>query len=183
VIQGERVTLRPVEQPDYPLIHAWQNDPEVWWLMDYEGPFSLADIAESEKRATEEGFPFIIEAEGRPIGRIGINNIRRRDRICALYVFIGERAAWGKGLGTDAIDTLLAHAFRRFDFHQVELWSLAENERALRAYAHSGFREEARLAERSWKDGRWVDRVLMSVTRENFEEARNGAQAREQRER
>ena len=180
MIQGDRVTLRPVEERDYPLIHAWQNDPEVWWLMDYEAPFSLADIAASEKRATEEGFPFIIEAEGRPIGRIGINNIRRRDRICALYVFIGDRTAWGKGLGTDAVDTMLAHAFARFDLHQVELWSLAENERALRAYAHSGFREEARLAERSWKDGRWVDRVLMSVTRENFDAART---ARDQRER
>jgi RimJ/RimL family protein N-acetyltransferase len=99
MIEGERVTLRPVEEPDHPLIQAWQNDPEVWWLMDYEAPFSLADIAESEKRATGEGFPFIIEAEGRPIGRIGINNIRRRDRICALYVFIGDRAAWGKGSG------------------------------------------------------------------------------------
>ena len=97
MIRGDRVTLRPVEERDYPLIHAWQNDPEVWWLMDYESPFSLADIAESEKRATEEGFPFIIEAEGRPIGRIGINNVRRRDRICALYVFIGERSAWGRG--------------------------------------------------------------------------------------
>ena len=180
MIRGERVTLRPVEERDYPLIHAWQNDPEVWWLMDYESPFSLADIAESEKRATEEGFPFIIESEGRPIGRIGINNVRRRDRICALYVFIGERSAWGKGLGTDAIDTLLSYAFSRFDLHQVELWSLADNERALRAYAHSGFREEARLAERSWKDGRWVDRVLMSVTREDFDAAR---MAREQHER
>jgi RimJ/RimL family protein N-acetyltransferase len=180
MIRGERVTLRPVEEGDYPQIHAWQNDPEVWWLMDYEMPFSLADIAESEKRAREEGYPFIIETEGRAIGRIGINGVRRRDRICALYVFIGDPAAWGKGLGTDAVDTLLDYAFRRFDFHQIELWSLAENERALRAYAHSGFREEARLAERSWKDGRWVDRVLMSVTRESFEHART---VREQHER
>ena len=99
MIQGRRVTLRPVEERDYPLIHAWQNDPEVWWLMDYEAPFSLADIAESEKRAAEEGFPFIIEAEGHPIGRIGINNLRRRDRICSLYIFIGDRTAWGKGFG------------------------------------------------------------------------------------
>ena len=121
MIRGERVTLRPVEEPDYPLIQAWQNDPEVWWLMDYERPFSLVDIAESEKRAAEEGFPFIIEVDGRPIGRIGINNLRRRDRICALYIFIGDREVWGKGLGTDAIDTLLAHVFRRFDLHQVEL--------------------------------------------------------------
>jgi RimJ/RimL family protein N-acetyltransferase len=183
MIGGGRVSLRPVEERDHPLIQRWQNDPEVWWLMDYEAPFSLADIAASERRAVEEGFPFIIEVEGRPIGRIGINNIRRRDRICSLYVFIGERDAWGKGLGTEAIDALLAHVFARLDLHQVELWSLAENERALRAYAHSGFIEEARLTERSWKDGRWFDRVLMSVTRERFEDARTGAQAREQQER
>jgi RimJ/RimL family protein N-acetyltransferase len=173
MIRGERVTLRPVEERDHPLIHAWQNDPEVWWLMDYEAPFSLADIAASEQRAAEEGYPFMIEVDGRPIGRIGINGLRRRDRICALYVFIGDRSAWGQGLGTDAVNALLAHAFSRFDLSRVELWSLADNERAIRAYRHSGFREEARLADRSWKDGRWVDRVVMTVTRGDFEATRD----------
>jgi RimJ/RimL family protein N-acetyltransferase len=172
VIVGRRVRLRPVEERDYPLIQTWQNDPEVWWLMDYEMPFSLADIAASEQRARDEGFPYIIEHEGRPIGRIGINGMRRRDRICALYVFIGERSAWGDGLGTDAVDAMVGHAFKRFDLHQIELWSLADNERAIRAYRHCGFREEARLADRSWKDGRWVDRVVMTVTPEAFAAAR-----------
>ena len=46
----------------------WQNDPEVWWLMDYEGPFSLADIAESEERARKEGHPYVIEVDGTPVG-------------------------------------------------------------------------------------------------------------------
>ena len=168
MITGRRVTLRPVEEHDHPLIQTWQNDPEVWWLMDYEMPFSLADIAESERRAREEGFPYIIEADGRPIGRIGLNNMRRRDRICSLYVLIGDRSAWWKGLGTDAIDAMLDQAFKRFDLHQIELWSLADNERAIRAYRHCGFTEEARLADRSWKDGRWVDRLVMTVTPEAF---------------
>jgi len=172
LIRGRRVTLRPVEERDHPLIQIWQNDPEVWWLMDYEMPFSLADIAESERRAREEGFPYIIETEGRPIGRIGLNGLRRRDRICALYIFIGDRSAWGNGLGTDAIDAMLEHAFKRFDLHQVELWSLADNERAIRAYRHCGFREDARLTDRSWKDGRWVDHLVMTVTPEAFFEAR-----------
>ena len=41
MIDGVQVLLRPVEERDYSLIHSWQNDPEVWWLMDYERPFSL----------------------------------------------------------------------------------------------------------------------------------------------
>ena len=84
MIRGERVALRPVEERDYPLIHAWQNHPEVWFWMDYERPFSLEDIAESESRARSEGHAFVIEAEGRPIGRIGLNRFRERDRIAFL---------------------------------------------------------------------------------------------------
>ena len=172
MIRGERVTLRPVEEGDYPLIHAWQNDPEVWFWMDYEQPFSLEDIADSEARARAEGHALIIEAEGRPIGRIGLNQFRRRDRICSLYVFIGERTAWGKGYGRDAIMALLAWAFDRFDLYQVELWSLAPNERAIATYEQCGFARDATLRQRSFKDGEWVDRVVMSVQREEFEKAR-----------
>jgi RimJ/RimL family protein N-acetyltransferase len=168
VIHGRTVTLRPVEEWDHPLIHQWQNQPEVWWWMDYEGPFSQQDIAEAEERSRAEGHPFIIEAEGRPVGKIGLNQFRRRDRICSLYIYIGEPSAWGKGYGRDAVTALLSYAFDRMDLHMVELWSLAPNERALRAYQACGFAVDATLRERSFKDGGFVDRVVMSVTREEF---------------
>jgi RimJ/RimL family protein N-acetyltransferase len=168
MIRGERVSLRPVEPRDYPFIAAWQNEPEVWWWMDYDRPFSLADVAESEARAAEEGFPFVIELDGRPIGRIGLNAFRARDRICALYVFIGETSAWGRGLGRDAVRTLVAFAFERLDLERIELWSLATNERAIRAYRSCGFEVDATLERRSFRGGEWVDRVVMSVTRDTF---------------
>jgi RimJ/RimL family protein N-acetyltransferase len=173
------VTLRPAEERDHPLIHRWQNESEVWWWMDYEHPFSLQDIADAEARSRAEGHPFIIEVEGRPIGKIGLNQFRRRDRICSLYIYIGEPGDWAKGFGRSAIMVLLAYAFGRFDLHMVELWSLASNERALRAYAACGFAVDATLRDRSFKDGAFVDRVIMSVTREEFERIRlrrNGSQ-------
>ncbi|HET9671373.1 MAG TPA: GNAT family protein [Actinomycetota bacterium] len=178
MIHGIRVVLRPVEERDHPLIHRWQNDPEVWWLMDYEGPFSLEDVAQSERRAREEGHPFVIEVDGTPIGRIGLNAFRRRDRICSLYVLIGERAAWDHGYGTDAIAALVDEAFDRSDLHRIELWSTADNERAIHVYETCGFVADARLPERSWKGGGWVDRVVMSVTREGFAASRAAADLR-----
>jgi len=138
--------------------------------MDYERPFTIADVAASERRAKEEGHPYLIEVNGRPIGRIGLNQFRKRDRICSLYVFIGERDVWGKGYGTDAMMALLAHGFSRYELARVELWSLADNERAIRAYRHCGFEIDARLPERSFKDGRFHDRIVMSVSRQRLSE-------------
>lgn len=181
MIHGIRVLLRPVEERDHALIHAWQNDPEVWWLMDYERPFSMEDIVDSERRAREEGLPYIIEVDGRAIGRIGLNRFRRRDRICSLYVFIGERSAWELGYGTDAVAALIDEAFDRMDLARIELWSTADNGRAIHVYGKCGFVTDARLPERSWKGGAWIDRVVMSVTRDGFEASRAASDLREHR--
>ncbi len=165
MIRGGNVVLRPVEETDYPSIVRWQNEPDVFFQMDYERPFSLDDIKVSEASARLEGHPFIIETAGVPIGRIGLNGFRRRDRICSLYVFIGDDADRGKGFGTDAIMTLVAYAFDRLDLYQIELWGLEGNERAIRAYERCGFVKEATVRDRSFKEGRWFDRFFMSVQR------------------
>lgn len=174
VIRGKQVVLRPVEEEDVEFIHQWMNHPEIWHYMDYERPLSLADVREDVERSRRDGFPFTIAVDARPIGRIGLNQFRRRDRICALYMYIGEPAFWGKGYARDAVMALLGFAFDRWDLHLVELWTLGDNDRALGAYKRAGFEVEARLRERSWKDGRWEDRVVMSVSREEFEHIHEG---------
>lgn len=171
MITGRKVQLRPVEEADYPLIHRWVNHPEVWRNMDYELPYSLADVKEDIERSRKEGHPFTILVDDRPIGRIGLNQFRRRDRICSFYMFIGEPAYRGQGHGQDAVMSLLAYAFDRWDLNQVELWSLADNNRAIRMYTRCGFVEDARLRDRSFKDGQWVDHVVMSVGRGEFASA------------
>lgn len=168
-IQGRLVRLRPVRPGDHALIVGWQNEPEVWRLMDYDRSFTLEDVQRLEAQAENEGSPFIIEVDGRPIGRIGLNQHRPRDRVCSLYVFIGEPDQWGKGFGTDAILAILGYAFETLDMHLVELWSLASNLRALRVYRACGFSIDGTLRERSFKDGHWQDRVVLSIRRDEFQ--------------
>jgi RimJ/RimL family protein N-acetyltransferase len=171
MIRGRQVSLRPVEEADYPLIHRWMNHPEVWRYMDYEQPVSLADVKADVERSYEEGHPFTIVVGDRPIGRIGLNRFRDRDRICSTYMYIGEPDFWAAGHARDATMTLLAFAFERWDLHQVELWTLADNDRAIGMYERCGFVREAVLRERSWKQGAWVDHLVMSVNRDEFSKA------------
>ena len=170
ILSGDRVALRPVTEADHPAILRWQNDPEVAWWMDYERTFTLEDIHESEANAIVEGHPFLIDAGGRPIGRIGLNGFSERDGTCSLYIFIGERDVWSMGYGTDAMRLLLRWGFDAFDLYLVQLWSLATNARAIRAYEKVGFRVDGVLRERSLKsDGKRYDRTYMSITRDEFD--------------
>jgi RimJ/RimL family protein N-acetyltransferase len=174
VIRGRRVQLRPVEEDDVALIMLWQNSPEVWWDMDYERPFSVEDLREELATARQDGHPFLITVDGRPIGRVGLNGFRRRDRICSLYLYVGEPAFRGQELERDAAMTLLGYAFARLDLHQVELRTLATNDRVLAVSGRCGFVREATLRQRSFQDGEWVDHVVMSVNRDEFAAARAG---------
>lgn len=173
MLRGKRVTLRRSEPRDHEYILRWQNDPVVFRWMDYVRPFSPSDIQESEEAAAREGDPFVIEVEGRPLGRIGLNNFRPRDHMASLYIFVGERESWGKGYGRDALMTLLAYAFDTKNLRLVELWTLADNERAIRMYKGCGFVEDGRLRDRSWIEGHYVDHLVMSVTAEEFSRVRN----------
>ena len=170
MIAGNRVTLRLVRPTDYPDILRWQNDPEVFYWMDYIHPFTLEDIRRGEERAVGEGHPFLIEYQGRGIGRAGLNNFRPRDGLASLYIFVGERVE--RGLGLDAIMAMLRFGFDLLDLRMVELWMLDGNERAARAYKSAGFVIDGHLPARSLKDGAYVDHVVMSVDREGFARAR-----------
>lgn len=172
MLTGRDVTLRRTEPDDYPHILRWQNDPVVFRWMDYVRPFSLQDIKESEERATVEGHPFVIEVGGQPVGRIGLNNFRPRDRLASLYIFVGEHEQWGKGFGRDALTTLLRYGFDTLNLRMIELWTLADNERAIRMYKGCGLVEDARLRDRSWIEGNYVDHLVMSITAEEFARVR-----------
>lgn len=165
------VRLRRVEPEDYPHIQRWQNDPEVARWMDYDRLFSLQDIRESEERANQEGHPFIIEVEGRPIGRVGLNNIRPRDGMASAYIFVGDRNVWGHGYGLHAMFALLRFGFDSLNLRRIELWQLEGNDRAYQMYKSCGFEEEARLPDRSFMAGAYVGHIVMSVDRDGFERA------------
>lgn len=171
MINGKKVLLRRVEPSDYAAIQRWQNDPEVFRRMDYERPFSAADIIESEARAANEGIPLVIEIDGESVGRIGLNRFHARDRRCGLYVYIGEPSARGRGVALDAVMALIGYAFDSLNVRLVDLWALSDNLSALHVYKKAGFVEDARLPERSFAEGRYLDHVVMHVTREGYEAA------------
>jgi ribosomal-protein-alanine N-acetyltransferase len=114
-----RLRLRPFGEADAPAHLALYGDPEVTrWLRD--GPFLGDQVAVRSRRAIdrfvrhwgEKGFGvFAVEelATGRFLGQCGLNTIDELGEVEILYAF--ERAAWGRGLATEAAQAALAYGF------------------------------------------------------------------------
>jgi len=166
MLQGERVQLRALERGDLPTIVRWFNDPAVRRRLARVEPMSLAEEErwfDALLRATTEVVFGIVDDNGVFVGTCGLHRIDWRNRHAALGIVIGDAADQGRGLGTDAVRTLLRHAFANLGLHRVELEVLADNAPAIRCYERLAFVREGVRKDARFLDGAFVDLILMRM--------------------
>ncbi len=140
-LQGERVNLRPLTRADLDEIEGWTPFEDPLHLAWNRFPWhrlgkDLWHELESLDPAVERYA--IVDLQGRVIGVVGLVDVDG-GAPPLLSIFLGSDFV-GRGLGTDALRTLLSHAFGERGFGAVRLHVAATNLRALRAYEKCGFR-------------------------------------------
>lgn len=170
---GELVTLRPMEPSDAADQHRWFQDPEVTRFTGLRYPLSQPAIEARLAGAEEPTFAnprFAVERRdtGQSVGYVALRGITPESRSGELDLVIGERSAWGRGIGTDTTRTMCRYGFSRLGLHRVHLWVFAENAAAIRAYEKAGFVREGVARDRWFKLGRWHDCLLMGLLAEEF---------------
>lgn len=174
VLQGEKVRLRPVEERDLPLFVRWLNDPEVRrWLSMSEAPeLTLEGELEwyERVRGSDGDVVWVMETgQGKPLGNVGLHHIDEAHGRGTLGIFIGDKAHWGQGYGSDAIRQVLRYAFGELGLRRVELHTDEDNLRGIRCYEKCGFVREGLLRAHRLRQGQPVNAVVMAVLREECE--------------
>ena len=161
--------LEPVRAADSERLFAWINDRELVLLSSAYSPVHEAGHSEwfESIRSRDDVVIFAIRrvADDELIGTCQLLSIDRRHRSAELQIRIGEPQAQGHGLGTEAVELLLGHAFDDLDLQRVQLHVFATNERAIRAYEKSGFEREGVLRDAVYVDGARLDVVVMAKLR------------------
>lgn len=168
ILAGERVRLRPMTPDDAEHIARWAADPDFarsqWGRMRKQGIEAAREfIGWFDKPGSRL---FAIEHEGRVVGFANYRDLNTGDRKCEVGLGIGERDLWSKGLGRDALRTLLRHLFDDLDLQRVALHVIATNDRAIASYKACGFQVEG-IERRSRRadGGGWHDMVSMAAIR------------------
>jgi aminoglycoside 6'-N-acetyltransferase len=158
ILQGERVTLRPLEDADLDPLAELIREPSVarWWGESDE-PERLRD------NLRMDGGAFVIEADGELAGWLGfVEETEPEYRSVGIDISLSERFQ-GKGLGPDALRTLIRWFADERGHHRFTIDPNAANERAIKAYAAVGFKPIGITRRSELVDGEWTDGLLMDL--------------------
>jgi aminoglycoside 6'-N-acetyltransferase len=166
VLDGSIVHLRPATATDIPALVPIRLAPEVrrWWRGGEDMANEIAGDLE-EPGAT----PYVVEVAGRVVGWIQWSEQTEpayRHATVDLYL---DPACHGRGIGTDAVRTVIAHLVAAHGHRRFEIDPAADNAAAIRCYAKVGFRTVGirRLAEQGG-DGAWHDALVMDLLADEF---------------
>jgi RimJ/RimL family protein N-acetyltransferase len=169
VLLGHLTALRRIRVEDLPTLREWYNRPDVFPYMGRAEPLSEADQQRWYASLSSDPSTQVYAVVGRHsedlLGSITLRNLLDPARRGELGILMG---APGSGFGSDAIRTLLLHAFRTLDLQCVSLEVRGDNRRAITAYMRAGFRPEGVLRRRLLKGGVLYDLFSLSILREEF---------------
>jgi len=179
MLNGPLVTLRPFRADDLPRMREWMRDPETsrTWARAPIVPDSRFedDLAGKFKRFDTSGYFAIDDSQGHFVGRIEFENLQLVDRTAEVMIMLGEPSARGKGIGTDAMVTLLRYLFDGRQLERVWLTVITWNEAAIASYKKVGFIVEGRLREDCWIEGALHDQLVLGILRAEFNAKWNAA--------
>jgi RimJ/RimL family protein N-acetyltransferase len=170
VLSGKEVTLRPGRDDDADHFVRWFADTDVTRYLARRMAVALYQEQEFLKKIGEskDDVWWMIDA-GRPIGATGIHGINWLDANGHTGIVIGEKDCWGRGYATEVMRLRTRYAFRELNLHKLTTEVDAENVASRRALEKNGYRGVGVRREQTYRDGRWHDRWLGEVLRDDWE--------------
>lgn len=164
------VSIRKFEKRDIPKKVNWINNPENNKYLHYDLPLELTKTEvwfENNKNRTDR-YDAIIEANGIPVGLIGLLSIDSQNKKAEYYVTLGEREYLKKGIAYKASILLLKYAFIKLGLNRVYLYTELDNHSAIKLYEKIGFEREGLIKQDLFSKGRYVDRYLYGITKDKY---------------
>lgn len=166
-IKGSQIYLRPITIEDTENVVRWRNDPKVVQNFIFRENISKEDHINWFHNKVETGqvIQFIIcdLQTDKPLGSIYLQNFEDKNRKAEWGIFLGEKEAYGKGVGTQAAKLLLEYAFSTLKMHKVVSRVLAYNQASIRMNEKAGYVKEAYLKNELFLDGKFEDLILFGA--------------------
>lgn len=171
--------LREIDRKDLSSINKWRNNPEL--ISCLGAPFRFINLTVDEKwydsymsnRSNQVRCAIVNDADDLILGMVSLVTIDYMNQSAEFHIMIGESENQGRGIGTFAVVEMLKHAFYNMNLQRIELTVLEDNIRAQKLYEKVGFVREGIKRKAKYKNGKFVNMILYSVLKDDFEKKMN----------
>ena len=163
----KKIYLRPMTEADTDLIVNWRNKDAIRKNFIYQLPFTRESHQNWVRTMVNTGkvvqMMICLTENDAAVGSVYIRDIDLVHHKGEYGIFIGEDAARGIGIGTEAAKLMARYAFEELKLHKLFLRVFADNPQAIRSYEKAGFRQEAYCRDDVCIDGVYRDMVFMAM--------------------
>lgn len=169
------VKLAPLQPEHVAHFYTWLHDPEViaYSLSAFQGMKTTQQIDQwfvaTLQQENSLNLGIYLEETSALIGYAGLSGISATNHSGEYFIFIGEKAQWGKGVGTAVTKQILRLGFASHQLNRIMLTVSELNTGGLKAYAKAGFVVEGRLRQAACRQGIFHDKIVMSVLKAEWQ--------------
>lgn len=171
MIQGKRVVLRPVEERDLPHLARWRNDPEnrrFFFSPFLINPGGQKQWYENLLKDRNRIILMIDTREGQTVGMLGLDKIDWRNQEAESGIYLLDPAERGKGYAEEAGLLMIDYAFRELNLHRLYAVIYEFNRGVIAMAELFGFQREGVLRQSAFSAGKFHDKVILGLLREEW---------------
>ena len=164
VLTGETISLEGLTVKHVNQCYAdWLNDKEVckdniWEINDNTVEKISKYVGTADKSDTDAVFAIITLDGNKHVGNVGLS-ISWENNSGEISILIGEKSAWGKGIGGEAYRLVIGYAFKTLGLHRLYSRITARNKAMIKVAEKAGMLFEGVAKESYCKDGEYLDVV------------------------
>ncbi len=164
ILYGERIYLRRLTEEDASQDYVdWMNDPEINQYLEsrfYTHTIeSTKDFIRSVTNDDNYQFGIFLNGTDTHIGNIKVGGINHYHRYGDIGFLIGNRAYWGKGLATEAIQLVTDFAFNTLKLHKLVGGLYSPNIGSFKAFQKNGYEQEGVVKSQYLLNGVYYDAI------------------------
>jgi len=168
-LEGEKIFLRRLSEADAtPAYVSWLNDPEVNQYLESRFITQTLEGVKEYIRSTNQDQRTVFLAiarkdTGKHIGNIKLGPIDPHHKHGEIGIMIGDKASWGQGIATEAIQLLVNYAFTVLGLHKLSAGAYAGNLGSVKSFLKVGFTQEGQLRQHYRSGEEYVDAIQMGL--------------------
>ena len=176
-IETERLVLRELTSADVEWYLEHFSKPEIAHGSGYPPPADL-EAAKEEfdmyilgpwKEGSGLRWGITLKDSNELIGSCGFYKWEKDPHRKAEIGYDLSPAHWGEGIMREALQAIIRYGFEKMDLNRITLLVISYNDRSIRLAERLGFVKEGVMRESAFFDGRFIDDVLYSLLRSDWD--------------